>query len=144
MSSRPRSDQRDSQLRRSARRRHNGAWAEALASDYLLALGWRVLGRNVHIGRDEVDILALDPAGGGALVVVEVRGLHAQRFGAPEERVDRGKVGRLYRAAAALRAAGRMASGEPMPRLPWRVDLVVVDMRTGDPDVRHLRAIEPP
>jgi putative endonuclease len=124
-------------------RQRRGAWAEALVVDHLGGRGWQVVSRNVRVGRDEVDVLATDPGPPPTLVVVEVRGLHSRLFGTPEERVDRHKVARLYRAAAALRATGEV-DGRRLPALPWRVDLVVVDARDGVPQLRHIRAIEPP
>ncbi|HUG48338.1 MAG TPA: YraN family protein [Candidatus Limnocylindria bacterium] len=130
--------------RRTTQRQRRGAWAEDIAAAHLGSLGWRVMGRNLRVGRDEIDLLALEPGPPPALVVVEVRGLHSKLFGAPEERVDRAKVGRLYRAAAALRSAGCLPGGERLPALSWRVDLVLVDAREGPPRLRHMRAIEPP
>ena len=96
--------------------------------------GWRVLGRNVVVGRDEIDILAIDPGPPAELVFVEVRSATSDRFGTPEERVDRDKVAHLYRASRALTAPHGLRR---------RVDLVVVDRRSGQSALRHLRAIEP-
>jgi len=77
--------------------------------------------------------------------VVEVRSLRSSLFGAPEERVDRAKVGRLYRALGALRSPGATGINIDIPAgLGGRVDLVVVDNRSGRTEVRHLRALEPP
>jgi putative endonuclease len=129
--------------RRPTCRQRRGAAAEALVADHLGRRGWQVLGSNLRVGRDEIDLLAVDPGPPSAIVVVEVRSLQATAFGTPEERVDRRKVGRLYRAAAALRAMGQVGD-KRLPRLPWRVDLIVVDGRAGAAQVRHLRAIEPP
>jgi len=79
------------------------------------------------------------------MVVVEVRSLRSNLFGAPEERVDRAKVSRLYRALATLRSPGSASLDVDLPiRLASRVDLVVVDGRFGRAEVRHLRALEPP
>ncbi len=100
------------------------------------------MARNLKLARDEIDILAIDPGPPTALVVVEVRSLRTAAFGEPEERVDRAKVGRLYRALAALGRSSEI--GEGLGRLPRRVDLVIVDRRTGSSVIRHLRALEPP
>lgn len=109
---------------------------------YVAELGWRVVVRNLKVGRDELDILAVDPGPPVTLVVVEVRSLRTAAFGEPEERVDRAKVGRLYRALAGLGTS--LETGEGLGRLPRRVDLVIVDRRSGKPEIRHLRALEPP
>lgn len=108
--------------------------AEDEVATHLALSGWRLLGRNVVVGRDEIDILAIDPGPPAQLVFVEVRSATSDRFGTPEERVDRDKVAHLYRASRALTA--------PLG-LKRRVDLVVVDRRTGTPRLRHLRALEP-
>ena len=120
-------------------RQRRGAAAEETAAGYVATLGWRVVGRNVKVGRDEIDLLCLDPGPPPELVVVEVRSLRTPAFGAPEERVDGRKVRRLYRAAAALGPQLDRAVG----RLPRRVDLVVIDGRNGRLDLRHLRRLVP-
>jgi putative endonuclease len=123
-------------------RQSRGALAEREAAEYLEGLGWRVVARNLRLGRDELDILAIDPGPPATLVVVEVRSLRTSAFGEPEERVDRFKVGRLYRALAGI---GRvLESHDGVGRLPRRVDLVIVDRRSGVTAIRHLRALEPP
>jgi putative endonuclease len=126
---------------KTARQRH-GASAEDEAVAYLAGHGWRIVVRNLKIGRDEIDVLALDPGPPATLVVVEVRSLRTASFGEPEERVDRAKVARLYRAVAGLASA--VESDDGMMRLPRRVDLVIVDRRSGSPAIRHMRALEPP
>ncbi len=131
------------------RRRLRGERGEALAAAHLVERGWRIVGRRVRVGRDEIDLLAVEPGTPGTLVVVEVRTRATGRFGTPEESVDGRKVGRLYRAAAALRAARALPDGTPLPALPWRVDLLAVDDApaigpgAGGPSIRHLRALEP-
>lgn len=123
-------------------RQRRGALAEQQAADHLAGLGWRVLARNVRVGRDEIDLIAVDPGPPPMLVLVEVRSLRTAAFGAPEERVDRAKVGRLYRALVGLMRSG-VAAALGAGRLPARVDLVVVDRRPGYRELRHLRALEP-
>ncbi len=115
-------------------RQRRGAFAEEIAAAHVAAIGWQVIGRNVMVGSDEIDILAIDPGPPPALVCVEVRSATSTDFGAPEERVDRLKVARLYRSMAGLRVN---------IRLPRRVDLVVVDRRSGQ-RIRHLRDLEAP
>jgi putative endonuclease len=118
---------------RTARQRH-GAAAEERVARYVADLGWRILDRNVKVGRDEIDLVALDPGPPAEVVCVEVRSASSAAFGPPEERVDRAKVGRLYRSMSGLVSD---------LRLPRRVDLVVVDARDGTPALRHLRRLEP-
>lgn len=124
-----------------ARQRH-GAAGEAAVAAYLAELGWTCVARNVMVGRDEIDLLCVDPGPPETLVSVEVRSLRSRAFGAPEERVDGRKVSRLYRSLAAL--TEHLPAGHPLGHLPRRVDLVVVDGRSGRAELRHLRSLQPP
>jgi putative endonuclease len=112
-------------MRTEAQRR--GDDAERLVSERLAAAGWRILGRQVRVGRAELDIVAVDPAAPARLVVVEVRARSSRAFGLPEETVDARKRLRLRRAAQALREQGVLADGTVVPPLPLRLDLVVVE-----------------
>ncbi len=131
------------------RRRRSGERGEALAARHLRSIGWEVLGSRVRVGRDEIDLLAVEPGPPRSIVVVEVRTRVTSRFGTPEESVDPRKVGRLYRAAAALRALGRLSDGTAIPPLTWRVDLIAVDdapalgPAAGGVTFRHVRGLEP-
>lgn len=131
-------------------RQVHGGVGEAAAARHLEGLGWRVLARQVRIGRDEVDLVAVDPGPPAHLVVVEVRSRSSARFGPPEASVDRSKVMRCYRALGALQRAGTLPDGTPLPRLPWRVDLMAVDLDAVSAPglrgsrIRHLRAVLPP
>lgn len=133
-------------------RRRRGDEAEALAARHLTQRGWTILASQLRVGRDEVDLLALEPGTPPTIVVVEVRSRSDARYGVQEERVDARKLRCLYRAAAALRTAGRSAQGTVLPRGPWRVDLVSVDLAMSDGSgdrpagarVRHLRGLIPP
>jgi putative endonuclease len=103
--------------------------------------GWRVLARNIQLGGVEVDILGVDPGPPSTLVVVEVRSVRSDRFGPPEAKVDRAKVARLYRALAAVRSTDGLVPDAYPPSV--RVDLMVVDLRRGREEFRHLQALEP-
>lgn len=88
-----------------------------------------------------MDILGVDPGPPSTLVVVEVRSVRSDRYGPPEDKIDRAKVARLYRAVAAVRNSDGLVTDVYPPSV--RVDLVVVDLRKGREEVRHLRALEP-
>jgi putative endonuclease len=121
-----------------------GAAAERLVAERLLAAGWRILGRNVRIGRDELDLVAIDPGPPAALVVVEVRWRGRRDFGLAEESFDRRKRLALRRAVGALLDAGTLPDGTPLPRLPLRIDLVALDRAAdGRRSVRHHRGLRP-
>lgn len=126
-----------------------GRDAEVVAGRMLEGLGWRILARNLVVGRDEIDLVCLDPDAGATLVFVEVRGHSSGRFGAAEESVDRRKLARIYRAAmAVLRSGWPRQQGIPAG-LAWRVDVVAVELapmlgrQVGGPTVRHIRAVTP-
>ena len=113
-----------------------GDEAEAAVGAYLEAMRWQVIGRQVRVGRAEIDLLAVDPGPPPALVVVEVRWRARRDFGLAEETVDGRKRARLHRAAFTLREAGALSDGTALPALAFRFDLVVVE--PGD-RLRHHR-----
>jgi len=124
-----------------------GAAAEDAAVEHLRASGWTILARNLRIGDDEIDIVALEPGRRPTLVVVEVRSRSGPRFGAAVESVDARKVARLYRAAMSLRRTGHpsvaLARGR---RTLWRVDLITLSRAAGRSWTveTHLRGLMPP
>jgi putative endonuclease len=116
--------------------RRAGDAAEDLVVARLAAAGWRVLHRNVHVGRYELDVVAVDPGPPAALVIVEIRWRSRRDFGLAEESVDHRKRVRVRRAAFGLLDRGGL------PPLPLRFDLIVVEPgdRGGEPRIRHHRA----
>jgi putative endonuclease len=116
--------------------RRAGDAAEDLVVARLTAAGWRVLHRNVHVGRYELDVVAVDPGPPAALVIVEIRWRSRRDFGLAEESVDHRKRVRVRRAAFGLLDRGGL------PPLPLRFDLIVVEPgdRGGEPRIRHHRA----
>ena len=119
-----------------------GDTAELLVLVRLLAAGWAVLARNVHVGRHELDLVAVDPGPPPSLVVVEVRWRSSRGFGLPEETVDHRKRMHVRMATYGLLDRGVLPDGVRLPRLPVRFDLIVVEpgSRGGEPVVRHHRA----
>lgn len=121
-----------------------GDEGERLAALRLEAQGWRILARNLRLGRDEVDLLGLDPGPPRSLVVVEVRRRNRRDFGLPEETLDHRKRAALRRAVGELAARDTLPDGTPLPRLPMRIDLLAIDPGPdGLPSIRHHRAIGP-
>jgi putative endonuclease len=116
--------------------RRAGDAAEDLVVERLTAAGWRVLHRNVQVGRYELDVVAVDPEPPAALVIVEIRWRSRRDFGLAEESVDHRKRVRVRRAAFGLLDRGGL------PPLPLRFDLIVVEPgdRGGEPRIRHHRA----
>jgi putative endonuclease len=103
-----------------------GDTAEAFVGEWLNESGWTVLARNVHVGRRELDLVAVDPGPPPQLVVVEVRWRSRRDFGLPEETFDFRKR-RHVRAAVGRLLEDGLPDGVPVPMLPIRVDLVVVE-----------------
>lgn len=121
-----------------------GDAAEAFAAAHLEGLGWAILGRNVRAGRGELDLVAVDPGPPAELVIVEVRRRSSRAFGLAEETVAFRKRTHLRVAIGRLLGDG-LPDGVPLPRLPLRIDLIVVEPgeRPVDaPRLRHHRAIE--
>lgn len=113
-------------------RQQFGRAAEEAAARYLVRDGWTLLGRNVRIGRGELDLIARR---GDVLAFVEVKARRTTEYGSPEDAVDarkRRKVARLAEVWLSVR--------------PWalrgvndvRFDVIAVDAALRPPAVRHL------
>jgi putative endonuclease len=75
-----------------------GEWGEHEAERHLRALGIRILGRRVRVGKhDEIDLLARE---GNVLVIVEVKTRSTEGLFDPRKAVNAEKRYRLSRAAA--------------------------------------------
>jgi Holliday junction resolvase-like predicted endonuclease len=121
-------------------RQKAGDAAETLVAERLTARGWRILARNVHAGRSELDIVAVDPGPPARLVVVEVRWRRSREFGLPEETFDYRKRAHLRVGVARLLERGQLPDGAELPRLPISLDLAVVEPGEGvAPRVRLYR-----
>ena len=129
---------------RSTEAQRIGDAGERLAALRLEAGGWRIMARNLRLGRDEVDLLALDPGPPASLVVVEVRRRGRRDFGVAEETLGRRKRAALRRVAGEVAGRRALPDGTPLPALPVRVDLVAIDPGSdGRLSVRHHRGIAP-
>jgi Holliday junction resolvase-like predicted endonuclease len=121
-------------------RQKAGDAAECLVAERLAARSWRILARNVHAGRSELDIVAVDPGPPARLVVVEVRWRRSREFGLPEETFDYRKRAHLRAGVARLLERGQLPDGSDLPRLPISLDLAVVEPGPGGaPRVRLYR-----
>lgn len=78
-------------------RQQLGVEGEALACAHLERQGYQVIGRNVRVGRCELDLIATR---GRLVVFCEVRTRRSDALLDPAETIDRGKVGRVRKAAA--------------------------------------------
>ncbi|MEI6625213.1 MAG: YraN family protein [Thermoleophilia bacterium] len=108
-------------MRRSLSLRRSPAQAgrdgERLAMVLYLVRGYRVVGRNVRVGRTQVDLVCRR---GNQLVLVEVKLRRTMAHGGARQALGYDQARRLLRAGMWLRA-----------RYPWvsgmRVDLVAID-----------------
>lgn len=103
--------------------RSRGAEAEDRAAIHLLKLGYTVITRRCHVGRFELDLVALD---GATLVFVEVK-WRTGKFAVAEESLSSTKVQRLQEASERymLENFGELR--------PARFDLIAID----DDGLRH-------
>lgn len=93
--------------------------------------GFTLVGRNVRVGRLEIDVIARR---GSLIVVCEVRARRSDRFMAPAESLDRRKLERVRRAAALWLANSKLRGVDvrldvaavvfdgPTPRLEYYED----------------------
>jgi putative endonuclease len=111
-----------------------GRLAEQAAADHLTRRGWRLLGRNVRVGRGELDLIVRR---GRVLAFVEVKARCTATCGSPEDAVDARKRHQVARLAELWLASH-----------PWalrdvddvRLDIVAVDAGQSVLVIRHLPA----
>jgi putative endonuclease len=100
-----------------------GARGEEIAAGHLKGLGWRILGKNIRMGRGELDIAAMD---GDELVIVEVRSRRIGRLMPPEASVGPRKLGSIVKTA-------RKYVDSISYRGNWRIDvLAITENERGD------------
>lgn len=80
---------------------HNelGKTGEQLAADYLCDLGYSIIRKNWRHSRYEIDLIALKDE---VLHFIEVKTRRSQRYGLPEDDVDRRKLKSLIHAGEAF------------------------------------------
>ena len=106
-----------------------GRKAEDSAEKFLAAKGYTVIGRNLRLGRGELDLVAWD---GDVLVFVEVKARSGRSLAGALEAVGRDKQKRL--ASAAADYLSRLSQ-------PWpvcRFDVLAMAPGGGNENIRHL------
>jgi putative endonuclease len=111
-------------------RKEIGLLGEKLAADFLRRKGYRILERNVRVGRGEIDLIALD---GETLVFVEVKTRKGLGFGHPSEAITHRKRRQLSKLALLYMQRRGMVD------LNGRFDVIsVLIPPKGKPTVEHI------
>jgi putative endonuclease len=105
-----------------------GASGEDLACRHLEARGYRILARNYRCRAGEVDVVARHDA---TTVFVEVKERRGASHGQGFESVTLVKRQRI------VRAARQYATQSGLLESPLRFDVISIDWREGEPQVRH-------
>ena len=123
---------------RALSRTARGKTGERIACDYLWAAGHDVIAANVRVGRDELDLVSIDPR--GTLVFTEVRAYTPGPSLHPRGLASLGpaKVARWARAARRFRAQHTHLGARPC-----RLDAIAVSL-TDPCTLSHARGIVPP
>jgi putative endonuclease len=108
-----------------------GDRGEDLAATFLSEAGYRVLERNYRFKRNEVDLVCLDPEGGGEIVFVEVKTRTGGGYGPPEASVTEEKKASLIEVSRAY-LHERQLEGAPA-----RFDVVGILLSDEDPQIEH-------
>lgn len=106
-----------------------GRFGEDMACEYLMKKGYRIVARNWHTRKGELDIICWHD---GILVFVEVKTRGPGSLGEPGEAVGRHKKTRLVRTASAY------LSNKGLWESPSRFDLIALRMRGDEIDVEHI------
>jgi putative endonuclease len=113
------------------RRQACGESGEALVAAKLEASGFRILARNVRVGRNEIDIVA---SRAQLVVFCEVRTRSSDALIEPAESIDRAKIARIRRAAAGWLQAQQHRFSE------IRFDAASVVLDPGEPRITYYEA----
>lgn len=109
---------------RNAERASLGQRAEQIACDHLERNGFEIVGRNVRVGRLEMDVIARR---GTLIVVCEVRSRRSDRVMTPAQSIDYRKVAHVRAAAAQWIRTARLGTNQ----LRFDVASVVFDCPAG-------------
>ena len=109
-----------------------GNLGEDLAANFLEENGIRVLERNYHFEKAEVDIIAYN---GKQIIFVEVKTRTSTVLGEPEEAVDEAKQKSLYKVAEAWLYERKMDGA------PVRFDVISILISSKNkPQIKHFEA----
>jgi len=106
----------------SARTQAVGRWGEQTAAEYLQALGYTILARNLHTPHGEIDIVA---GKDDLILFVEVKTRSSHSFAYPEDSVTRRKQAHM------LSAAETYLEQHPESGETWQFDVIAVEGQPG-------------
>ncbi len=101
-----------------------------MAAAFLERSGFRILERNYHYGRGEIDLIADDA---GELVFVEVKLRRSLAYGPPEDSITPGKQRTLRTTAEGYLYQHRIENR------PCRFDVIAIEGSGAATEIRHLR-----
>lgn len=116
-----------------------GKFAEDIAAEYLISLGWKILARNYKLNHGELDIIALDTeANPEEIAVIEVRCRTLGKIQSPFDSIGPRKLRSLVK-----------YSWEFINKIDWegfwRIDIIGITMKekndSHDWELEHIRDI---
>ncbi len=111
-------------------KRETGHRGEELAAAYLSQLGLEIVERNYRCRWGEIDIICRR---GTLVVFVEVRSKTTDRFGTPEESINRTKISRIRRTA--MDYLRNNLEGQPVK---MRFDVIAVTFQDDKGSINHI------
>lgn len=111
-------------------KREIGRRGEELAAAYLSRLGFEIVERNYRCQWGEIDIICRR---GALMVFVEVRSKTNDRFGSPEESINRTKISRIRKTA--MDYLRKNLEGKP---IKMRFDLIAVNFKDHQGKINHI------
>ena len=113
--------------------RGTGALGEEVASNFLIARGYRILERNFRCKGGEVDIIARDP-GDKSLVFIEVKARRSLSYGVPQLAVTPFKQRQISKATLTWLAKNRLHDHDA------RFDVIAILLHTdGQHAIDHIK-----
>lgn len=111
-----------------------GSWGEAIAHQFLLKRGYRIIGQNERLGHKEIDLIATD---GPQTVFIEVKTRLAGSLALAEEQINHQKIKKLKTALCAYCIQHRI------PLASARLDLIAINVDRGrkKAKVKHFKNI---
>ena len=110
--------------------REQGHEGEEIAIRHLQGLGFRIVERNYHFGKPEIDIIARD---GETLVFCEVKMRKSKEYGDPEYAITKKKQQQIRRVAS-----GYLYEHE-IKEQDCRFDVVAIRWNRGSPQINYIK-----